>query len=193
MAPVNPVTHDRNWRRTIEQENRISGLTGWNKPHFVPAPGQRLRLSGLITRWELNGEEGELVSSKTDQFGRLTVRVPARQRSYLLDPRRLEPALEQLPGMSAGLSAPNVPAVTMSPLVAQRRNARSSCPSRVSSAPCLPCLGADARVPSTLSTCSSEQECYAPGSCGHICLESRKGFTGGRGGSRKKDGGFFTS
>eukprot|EP00931_Biecheleriopsis_adriatica_P003005 TRINITY_DN10422_c0_g1_i1.p1 TRINITY_DN10422_c0_g1~~TRINITY_DN10422_c0_g1_i1.p1 ORF type:complete len:179 (-),score=35.26 TRINITY_DN10422_c0_g1_i1:73-609(-) len=71
-----------------------AGSTG-STFYRVPLAGEPVTLMGMRNRPELNGVDGEVVSSKQDEFGRITVRVfdeVEGERKMKVQPFRLIPS-----------------------------------------------------------------------------------------------------
>eukprot|EP00440_Ansanella_granifera_P006344 gb/GFBE01006879.1/.p1 GENE.gb/GFBE01006879.1/~~gb/GFBE01006879.1/.p1 ORF type:complete len:182 (+),score=34.77 gb/GFBE01006879.1/:1-546(+) len=87
------------WVKNFFEPSLVSGPVG-NKQEGstffrVPVPGEPVTLSGMRHRPELNGVAGEVVSSKQDEFGRITVKVfdaLEGERKMKIQPFRLVPS-----------------------------------------------------------------------------------------------------
>eukprot|EP00931_Biecheleriopsis_adriatica_P094995 TRINITY_DN68617_c0_g1_i1.p1 TRINITY_DN68617_c0_g1~~TRINITY_DN68617_c0_g1_i1.p1 ORF type:complete len:176 (+),score=23.45 TRINITY_DN68617_c0_g1_i1:62-589(+) len=106
-----PSKWDQVWRSTCDKEMmtwqspqqllKNVQLPSGNHPdggpfYRMPVAGEPVTVKGMRRRPELNGAEGEIVSSSPDEFGRITVRVfdseVGESRKMKIQPFRLVPS-----------------------------------------------------------------------------------------------------
>eukprot|EP00929_Paragymnodinium_shiwhaense_P064342 TRINITY_DN32220_c0_g1_i1.p1 TRINITY_DN32220_c0_g1~~TRINITY_DN32220_c0_g1_i1.p1 ORF type:complete len:165 (-),score=35.47 TRINITY_DN32220_c0_g1_i1:95-589(-) len=162
MPALTPVALDYTWRHSIAKANKALDQANGFVEKRQPVQGEKVRLQGLINRWDLNGLEGELLSMRKDKHGRMTVRLSDSGRSYWFDPKRIEPLQAPKKTIASSLSLPSL-----------TPGAASECQSNVSAGTGL------------------TEFCFAPGVVAQVNLEARKGSGGGRGFRRQTGGAFF--